>query len=313
MNYYELLQVPPNATTDEIKRHYYKYARVYHPDKGGDPEKFKEIQEAYETLMDPIRRHQYDIDLSGTKYTFTKEDYDLIFNYYNSFIQSVEVRFMMSLFYSIPQDVRSKVTLSNLFKRSPPPPTQSTSTTLLRTNHLKYIDATQLYDSFTLHLKRSLDDVFNRVCKQIIIKTRKTYYHLYISDSDYCVKLFNDNQSMITLELTTVPNHNYYKQGYDLCYLKKIDMYEYYYGATFKLTLPNRLKVCCVATELTQKKRSFIEGFGFYDPLKQKRGRLKIMYQLTHRPMDDSAKETIKQLFHKKETFIDPSYPVYNI
>ena len=108
MNYYELLDVPVNATTDEIKKHYRKYARIHHPDKGGDPEQFKEIHEAYETLMDPIKRHQYDMDISGTNYTFTQEDYDMIYRYYNSFINSVEVRLMMSLFYMI-QDVRSKL------------------------------------------------------------------------------------------------------------------------------------------------------------------------------------------------------------
>ena len=118
MNYYELLDVPKNATTDEIKQHYRKYARIHHPDKGGDPEKFKEIQTAYETLMDPIQRHQYDMDLSGTNYTFTQADYDMIYRYYNSFINSVEVRLMMSLFYSIPKDVRSNVNLSTLFKNS---------------------------------------------------------------------------------------------------------------------------------------------------------------------------------------------------
>ena len=117
MNYYELLDVPKNATTDEIKQHYRKYARIHHPDKGGDPEKFKQIQEAYETLMDPIQRHQYDIDLSGNNYTFTQDDYDLIYKYYNSFINSVEVRLMMNLFYSVPKKSRAKVNLSNLFKR----------------------------------------------------------------------------------------------------------------------------------------------------------------------------------------------------
>ena len=67
--------------------------------------------------MDPIQRHQYDIDLSGNNYTFTQEDYDLIYKYYNSFINSVEVRLMMNLFYSVPKKSRSKVNLSSLFKR----------------------------------------------------------------------------------------------------------------------------------------------------------------------------------------------------
>ena len=57
MNYYELLDVPVNATTDEIKQHYRKYARIHHPDKGGDAEKFKQIQEAYETCRSN-RRYQ---------------------------------------------------------------------------------------------------------------------------------------------------------------------------------------------------------------------------------------------------------------
>ena len=50
---------------NEIKIHYRKYAKIHHPDKGGDAEQFKQLQEAYEILMDPIKRHQYDIDLSG--------------------------------------------------------------------------------------------------------------------------------------------------------------------------------------------------------------------------------------------------------
>ena len=133
MNHYELLDVPVNATTDQIKQHYHKYARIHHPDKGGDEEQFKDILEAYETLMDPILRHQYDIELSGSNYTFTQEDYDLIYKYYNSFINSVEVRLMMNLFYSVPKNVRSNIKLSSLFKK------KNTSTTLLKTDNITEI------------------------------------------------------------------------------------------------------------------------------------------------------------------------------
>ena len=310
MNYYELLDVPVNATTDEIKQHYRKYARIHHPDKGGDPEKFKQIQEAYETLMDPIKRHQYDIDLSGKDYTFTREDYDLIFKYYNSFINSVEVRLMMSLFYSVPNDIRSRIDLRNLFKKRKK---QSTSRQLIKTTDMKVVDATQLYDCITLHLKRPLKDVFKRVCKEIIVKTRKTYYHLFITESDYDIYLYNGTDSTIKLELTTLPDHNFYKHNYDLCYLKKIDLYECYYGAKFKLQLPNKFNICCIANNLTHKKMSFIDTFGFYNPSIKKRGKLKIIYQIVHSPIDPSNQQLFKKLFHKKEVFIDPSYPVYKI
>ena len=307
MNYYKLLGVPTNATTDEIKKHYRIYAKIHHPDKGGNPEQFKLIAEAYEILMNPILRHQYDMDVSGKSYTFTQSDYDLIYKYYNSFINSVEVRLMMNLFYSVPKDVRSSVNLNKLFKQ------KTISTQLIKTDNIKYIDATQLFDNITLHLKRSLSDVFKRVLKQILVKTRTTYYHLFITDSDYDIYLYNNKQSIIKLELTTLPDHNFYKKGYNLCYVKKIDIYELYYGSKFKIQLPTKFTICCIANQLTKKNKSFINTFGFYNPTKRSRGDLQIIYQLTHSDINESNKETLKKLFHKKEVFIDPSYPVYEI
>lgn len=58
--YYELLGVEKTATFDQIKKAYRKKALKEHPDKGGDPNKFKEITHAYEVLSDKNKREIYD-------------------------------------------------------------------------------------------------------------------------------------------------------------------------------------------------------------------------------------------------------------
>lgn len=59
-DYYEILGVSKSATASEIKRAYRKAAHQYHPDKGGDAEKFKEVNEAYQVLSDTHKRADYD-------------------------------------------------------------------------------------------------------------------------------------------------------------------------------------------------------------------------------------------------------------
>jgi len=59
-DYYQILGIQKGASEDEIKKAFRKLAHKYHPDKGGDENKFKEINEAYQILSSKEKRAQYD-------------------------------------------------------------------------------------------------------------------------------------------------------------------------------------------------------------------------------------------------------------
>lgn len=58
--HYDVLEVPKNASAEDIRKAYRKAAIKYHPDKGGDPEKFKDVSNAYQVLSDEEKRRRYD-------------------------------------------------------------------------------------------------------------------------------------------------------------------------------------------------------------------------------------------------------------
>ena len=95
-NYYEELGLKANATKREIKSSYRKLVKKHHPDAGGEKEKFLEIQIAWETLNDPVKKEKYDRELSNSKHSsnFSEEDWEQKINSkkYNSSAKDNEVK-----------------------------------------------------------------------------------------------------------------------------------------------------------------------------------------------------------------------------
>ena len=59
-NYYDMLGVSEDASNEQIKKAFKEIAKKEHPDRGGDEARFKEANEAYDTLKNSQKRHDYD-------------------------------------------------------------------------------------------------------------------------------------------------------------------------------------------------------------------------------------------------------------
>lgn len=60
ITYYELLDVPEDATREQIRKAYLKSSRLLHPDHGGSDRQFRALSVAYNVLYDPEKRTEYD-------------------------------------------------------------------------------------------------------------------------------------------------------------------------------------------------------------------------------------------------------------
>lgn len=63
MTLYEMLGVKTDASDEEIRKAFRAKAHIVHPDKGGNEEDFKRLNEAKAILLDRARRDQYDLSI----------------------------------------------------------------------------------------------------------------------------------------------------------------------------------------------------------------------------------------------------------
>ena len=98
MDYYDILQINKNASVSEIRKSYYKLAKIYHPDKNGNETKFKEISVAYEILTNEEEKRKYDEKLLS-------DPYDLV----SHLLKKYNLEFIDSIFSKVYNDDKSKI------------------------------------------------------------------------------------------------------------------------------------------------------------------------------------------------------------
>lgn len=93
MDYYNILGVSKDSTPEDIKKAYRALVKEHHPDRGGDAEFFKKINEAYEVLKDQNKRSNYDAPKSDFNFTSSNvnmEDFHDLFGQF--FRQQSQIR-----------------------------------------------------------------------------------------------------------------------------------------------------------------------------------------------------------------------------
>ena len=196
--YYEILDVSENATVDEIKKAYRKKAKEYHPDVNngeGNEEMLKLVNEAYETLIDPNKRQDYDNKIGiGEQIGVTQQPYN---NYHED--QSNTNDYNTQQTYANYRNTQSN---TNNYKTQQP--YWNYSNTEVNTNNYNtqqaywdYYNAYQLYWSY-YNVYQTNPNYYNQ---QLMYWS---YYHLSKSYQEYYYKLQED---MYKKQVATIPNN----------------------------------------------------------------------------------------------------------
>ena len=124
-DYYKILGVSEDASADEIKKAFRKLAVKHHPDRGGDEKRFKQANEAYDTLKNPQKKQEYDtmrkfgssMGGQGSGFRFTSGNFDEFFggDFFDEFMSGMGGMNRRSRFRQRPRvnkDVSIRITMS---------------------------------------------------------------------------------------------------------------------------------------------------------------------------------------------------------
>jgi DnaJ-class molecular chaperone len=284
INYYNILELPDYCyDSKEIKRSYRRLVLLNHPDKSDNSDKFILIQTGYEILMNKYKKKEYDLKL---KYNFL-EKYNLYnltdddYNYIEKILESEEFKLIKLLYKTLPNIIKKN--MNSYFNNE----TNNQVKDIVLSN--KFIDISKLKENFTLDLIIKLNDVYCNKLKIIIIKTTNYICYLYIRDfKDFYIM---NEKFFFNINFRTEYNANIFRKGDNLYYKKDINLFELYYGLSFKIRLLNNEVKLIREENLLNKKSSIIKNNGFNN------GDLIIIYNIIHKKLDNKYREIMKDIF----------------
>tara|TARA_A100001015_G_scaffold237997_2_gene270767 strand:+ start:340 stop:1158 length:819 start_codon:yes stop_codon:yes gene_type:complete len=262
MDLYELLEIDEkDFNMDILKKQYHKMCKIHHPDKGGDTNHFKLIQEAYETLSDENKRAMYDRykRFSFLKdYNFTDEELQEMNKYYEGLLQNENVRLATTLYKTLPPQVKQRLNsmkdfIFNYDKNKVPDKSIVIPA--------KFIDITGLNEDFYIEVNVELEDAYKRVLKKITIKSKYGIYYLFLRDFNHNVYLYN--KYSFVLKLRTKDNEKFIRKGNDLIMIYKPKLHELFKDTILDIVLPDKKQLLLNVCDLKCKEYIIVEKKGF--------------------------------------------------
>ena len=262
MDLYKLLEIDENNfNIKSLKKQYYKMCLKYHPDKGGDPEKFKLIQEAYEILSDENKRIIYNNykRFSFLKdYNFTDEEFQEINKYYDLLLKNENVKLATTLYKTLPEQVKQRLNkmkdyIFNYNKN------KENCKEIIKS--AKYIDITKLEEDFIIELNVKLNEAYNNVLKKIIIVSKYGIYYLFLRDYNEIIYLYNKYSFIIKLK--TLQDNTFTRSDNDLIMIYKPKLHELFKNTIIDIILPNKHKLLIDIYDLKCKDYIIVNKKGF--------------------------------------------------
>ena len=190
-NYYEILEVNKNASTEIIEKAYKTLVKKYHPDLQQDEnknkyeEKIKKINEAYDILSDPEKRKKYDLNLKNT---------EISINDYNSLYQeNINLKNNLNILkekLNYLNNIQNNYEKNNLNYNN-----LENNKNYSENNNINYndINYTNYFSNFFVNIKNKLKDLFAFfITILIIIFIFFILWHIPFT-KNYLIKLYNEN------------------------------------------------------------------------------------------------------------------------